>query len=317
MLSPPYESLRTQDAERRWLEALCDLADARLKQHPHGDLNRWKSALAKLPESRPGAVLDCPAPVLGDKVLDREALRETLMELHPWRKGPLRLGGVTIETEWRSDWKWHRVAPHINLEGRSVLDIGSGNGYFGLRMLGAGARFVVGIDPTLLYVMQWLACRHFSGDIPNYVLPLGIDDLPDRPVELDTVFSMGVLYHRKNPENHLERIFSLLKTGGVLVLESLVLPKGREQELLIPGDRYARMRNVWAVPGTDRLLDWVTAAGFKEAKVVDVTPTTSQEQRSTEWMRFESLEEALDPQREGFTIEGHPAPVRAIIVAGK
>lgn len=273
--------------------------------------------MAKLPAARSGVILDHPTPVLGARVADREALRETLMELHPWRKGPLQLGGVTIETEWRSDWKWLRVAPHIDLTGHRVLDIGSGNGYFGLRMLGAGARLVIGIDPMLVYVMQWLACRHFTGDIPNYVLPLGIEDLPDAPMELDTVFSMGVLYHRKSPAHHLERIHSLLCDGGAFVLETLVLPQSREHDLLVPGGRYARMRNVWAIPGTGRLLDWVLSAGFRKAEVVDVTPTTVQEQRSTEWMRFESLEQALDPQQADRTVEGQPAPVRAVVIARK
>jgi len=312
-----FDSLRARSPQDAWLAAVCDLAEAKLEGHSHGDLPRWRAALARLPAIRPAAVLDDPVPDLGAQAPDPDALRETLMELHPWRKGPLRLGGLHIETEWRSDWKWQRVASHLNLKGQRVLDIGSGNGYFGMRMLGAGARYVVGIDPTLVFVMQWLACRHFSGEIPNYVLPLGIEELPDTPVEWDTVFSMGVLYHRKSPLNHLERLYALLKKGGTLVLETLVLPKGREECLLVPGDRYARMRNVWGIPGIARLSGWVEEAGFSQAEVVDITPTTTLEQRSTDWMRFESLDQALDPQDRTLTVEGLPAPVRAVIVARK
>jgi tRNA (mo5U34)-methyltransferase len=312
-----YDSLRLQSPQDAWLAAVCGLAEAKLESHTHGDLPRWRAALARLPATGPAAVLDGPVPELGAQAPDPESLRETLMELHPWRKGPLRLGGLLIETEWRSDWKWQRVVSRLNLKGHRVLDIGSGNGYFGMRMLGAGARYVVGIDPTLVFVMQWLACRHFSGEIPNYVLPLGIEELPDTPVEWDTVFSMGVLYHRRNPLHHLERIYALLKKGGTLVLETLVLPKGREECLLVPGDRYARMRNVWGIPGIARLSGWVEEAGFSQAEVVDITPTTTLEQRSTDWMRFESLDQALDPQDRTLTVEGLPAPVRAIIVARK
>ena len=271
--------------------------------------------MERLPEVSQGAELAGLIPELGALLEDKQALRETLMELHPWRKGPLRLGGLDIETEWRSDWKWERVAPHIELSGHRVLDIGSGNGYFGLRMLGAGAEWVIGIDPTLLFVMQWMACRHFSGEIPNFVLPLGIEDLPDTPVDLDTVFSMGVLYHRKDPLHHLKRIHSLLKSGGTMVLETLVLPKGSEESTLVPEDRYARMRNVWEIPGTKHLLDWVGEAGFRDARVVDVTATTTLEQKSTRWMRFDSLEQALDPVSPSLTVEGLPAPVRAIVIA--
>jgi tRNA (mo5U34)-methyltransferase len=299
-----------------WLAALARNAEQRLNDHSHGDLPRWREALESLPRVVQSAGLDLPAPEFGSDANNAEGLREVLMALHPWRKGPLVLGGQSIDAEWRSDWKWNRVAPHVDLAGQRILDIGCGNGYFGWRMLGAGADLVIGIDPTLLFVMQYLACRHFGGDLPNYVLPLGIQDLPRIPVQLDTVFSMGVLYHRRDPLHHLRRIHALLrKKGGTLVLETLVLPGPMKDDLLVPEGRYARMRNVWALPGTDRLLDWVGQAGFRTAEVVDETPTTTSEQRSTDWMRFESLDQALDPGNPGLTVEGLPAPIRAIVIA--
>jgi tRNA (mo5U34)-methyltransferase len=182
-------------------------------------------------------------------------------------------------------------------------------------MLGAGADLVVGIDPTLVFVMQWLACRHFSGEVANFVLPLGVEALPAIPVNFDTVFSMGVLYHRREPLRHLSRIHALLRPGGTMVLETLVLPQGREDELLIPPGRYARMRNVWAIPGKRRLLARVGEAGFKKITLADVGSTTTQEQRSTGWMHFESLDKALDPENSQLTVEGHPAPSRAVVIA--
>ncbi len=311
----PFATLQEHWPGQVWLESVCKLAQKKLATPPHGDLPRWLYALQQLPCVPLEADLGRGTPALGGRAEDPRSLRETLMELHPWRKGPLRLGGLRIETEWRSDWKWDRVEPHIRLAGRHVLDIGCGNGYFGLRMLGAGAALVVGIDPTLLFVMQWLACRHFTGDIANYVLPLGIEDLPADPVAFDTVFSMGVLYHRKDPSHHLKRIHSLLRLGGTMVLETLVLPTQQRQDLLVPQERYARMRNVWAVPGTDRLVKWVRDAGFKDIELADVTRTTIKEQGSTAWMRFDSLAEALDPVDRHKTVEGHPAPVRALLIA--
>jgi tRNA (mo5U34)-methyltransferase len=313
----PFGTLQERWPGQAWVDSVSKLAQERLASHPHGDLPRWLGALQQLPVVPLEAGLGGGTPALGGRAEDPQSLRETLMELHPWRKGPLCLGGLRIDTEWRSDWKWGRVEPHIGLAGHRVLDIGCGNGYFGLRMLGAGAALVVGIDPSLLFVMQWLACRQFSGDIANYVLPLGIEDLPADPVAFDTVFSMGVLYHRKNPSHHLQRIHSLLRPGGTMVLESLVLPDDRRQDLLVPQERYARMRNVWAVPGTDRLLNWVRDAGFKGIELVDATRTTVREQRSTAWMRFESLAESLDPENSDKTVEDHSAPIRAVIIGVK
>lgn len=286
-----------------------------MKEHSHGDLPRWREAVRALPTVATGFYGDAAAPVLGSAAEDQKALRQGLMDLHPWRKGPLVLGGVHIDTEWRSDWKWDRLAPHIDLAGKRVLDIGCGNGYFGLRMLAAGAKLVVGVDPTLLFVMQCMAWRHFSGDVPNYVLPLGIEDLPAGPAQFDAVFSMGVLYHRREHLEHLAQLRSLIKKGSTLVLETLVLPKHSRGGLLVPEGRYARMRNVWAIPGTRLLTEWISQAGFSDIKVVDVTTTTTCEQRSTSWMQFESFEQALDPDDSSLTIEGHPAPVRAIVTA--
>ncbi len=147
------------------------------------------------------------------------------MQLHPWRKGPYEICGIPIETEWRSDWKWERLQPHIEpLADRLVLDVGCGNGYHGWRMLGEGARLVIGIDPTQLFVMQFEALRHFLGSQhPLRVLPLGIEDLPANLQGFDTVFSMGVFYHRRSPFAHLAELKGALRKGGELVLETLVI----------------------------------------------------------------------------------------------
>ncbi len=321
-----------------WTRALCQAALERWRQAPHGDLPRWRAALAALPDTPTQADTGRPAPRLGAPVTEPGALRSLLMEWHPWRKGPLELGGVFIDTEWRSNRKWDRLAPHLvnppdtedggagraGIEGERILDVGCGNGYFGWRLLAAGAREVVGIDPTWVYVMQWLVCRHFAGSTPNYVLPLGIEDLPAGAANFDTVLSMGVLYHRRDPLEHLSQLRALLRPGGRLVLETLVLPPSQADEILEPRPRYARMRNVWAIPGTARLLRWAGLAGFRGARVVDVTPTTPDEQRSTDWMQFESLADALDAlpgatadedNGAGRTVEGHPAPIRAIVIA--
>jgi tRNA (mo5U34)-methyltransferase len=182
-------------------------------------------------------------------------------------------------------------------------------------MLADGAALVVGIDPTLLFVMQWLACRHFAGDLRNYVLPLGIEDLPPGTPAFDAVFSMGVLYHRRDPLQHLEQVRSLLKPGGTLVLETLIWPEQPVGAKWKPPARYARMRNVWSVPRLQVIEDWLGQAGFTNVRLLDVNQTGVDEQRSTEWMRFESLAEALNPENPGLTVEGYPAPTRALFRA--
>jgi len=304
----PYQPL----AEAGW-PGLSERGWQALQSCPHGDLHYWLAAINALPEGDSSIDLQSAVPVLGQRTDDQRRLRKSLMGLHPWRKGPLVLGGLRVDTEWRSDWKWDRIAPHLELEGRQVLDVGCGNGYFGLRMLGVGAKLVVGIDPTMVFVMQWLAMQKLAPGLNNFVLPIGIEQLPAVTGRFDMVFSMGVLYHRRDPLQHLRRLKSLTRPGGHIVLETLVLEGGSEQ-ILWPEGRYARMRNVHAVPAVATLLAWLELAGLPGAQVLDVSRTTLDEQRSTEWMRFESLRESLDKDDTSLTIEGYPAPVRAALL---
>ena len=281
-----------------WREDLEALIAERLRDEAHGNLAEWKAALEKISADEPA-----------------ERLRQRLLVLKPWRKGPFDVCGIHIDAEWRSDLKWARVADRIApLAGRNVLDVGCGNGYYGLRMREAGASRVVGIDPTVLFVVQFEAIRRLAGARGVHVLPLRLEDMAADSRVFDTTFSMGVLYHRRNPADHLAALFGTLRPGGELVLETLVLP-GDGHEVLEPENRYASMRNVWHLPTVPLLLDWLEAAGFVNPRTVDVTPTTSDEQRSTEWMPFESLAEALDPADPALTIEGYPAPRRAVVLA--
>lgn len=239
-----------------------------------------------------------------------------LKHFMPWRKGPFELFGEYIDTEWRSDWKWDRVAPHINpLKDKTVLDVGCGSGYHLWRMLGADAKLVVGIDPTPLFLAQFYAIKHFYGSAKAHMLPLGIEQMPDLN-GFDTVFSMGVLYHRRDPIQFLTELKNQLVRGGQLVLETLVID-GDENAVLIPTDRYAQMRNVWFLPSTAALTVWMQRLGFTDIKVVDESVTSIEEQRATEWMTNLSLVDFLDPNDHSKTIEGYPAPKRAVLVANK
>ncbi len=314
-----YEQLAISPLES-WLDVLPSQLQQAFDTKRHGDLDLWMLTLKEFPNVQPSSV------DLSDAIIrigspddispnHRSQLENALQVFHPWRKGPYDMFGIHIDTEWRSDLKWDRLVDAIEpLAGKRVLDVGCGSGYHCWRMLGEGARLAVGIDPYLLFVLQYQAVRSFIGDVPAYVLPLGVEALPDNLVGFDTVFSMGVLYHRKSPFDHLYKLKELLRVGGELVLETLVV-EGDENHVLVPRDRYAKMRNVWFIPTPAGLQQWMQRCGFKDVKLIDVAPTTSEEQRSTPWMRFESLKDYLDPNDNSRTIEGYPAPRRAILTA--
>ncbi|MDD5277508.1 MAG: tRNA 5-methoxyuridine(34)/uridine 5-oxyacetic acid(34) synthase CmoB [Methylovulum sp.] len=304
-----------------WVKLLPQQLAQAFDTTKHGDLAKWVSLLDAIPQlSTAHRLLDTPAMQMGlsYEVADnaRLQLEQQLKALRPWRKGPYQLFGIDIDTEWRSDWKWDRLCNHIApLRHRLVLDVGCGNGYHCWRMLGAGAKMVVGIDPMLLNVIQFQAVRKlYGGEVPVYVLPLAIEDVPYGLKAFDTVFSMGVLYHRRSPIDHLMELRDCLQPGGELVLETLVIDGGLG-EILVPEGRYAKMRNVWFLPSCDTLMSWLKRCGFVNIRLIDVTVTTVEEQRSTEWMQFYSLRDFLDAQNPRLTCEGLPAPKRAIIIA--
>ena len=125
---------------------------------------------------------------------------------------------------------------------------------------------------------------------------------------------MGVLYHRRSPIDHLLELRDCLQPGGELVLETLVID-GKLGEVLLPEGRYAKMRNVWFLPSCETLMSWLKRCGFINIRLIDVTPTSIEEQRSTEWMQFHSLKDFLYADNHQLTYEGQPAPKRAIIIA--
>ncbi|VAW12214.1 tRNA (mo5U34)-methyltransferase, partial [hydrothermal vent metagenome] len=272
--SKTYSFIESSPASK-WLDSLKQEVDSAFASKRWGDLSRWRAAVDSLPNLKP-AVINLNA----DRILvgraearnsqELKALEGGLRELIPWRKGPFSLFGIEIDTEWRSDMKWNRLKKDIaSLDERCVLDVGCGSGYHCWRAKGAGSKLVVGVDPTLVYVMQFYALQKYVNDPSVCVFPVGIENIPLDLECFDTVFSMGLLYHRRSPLDHLLQLNSFLREGGELVLETLVID-GKEGEVLNPQGRYAKMPNVWFIPSVGTLENWLKRMGFENINVVDV-----------------------------------------------
>ncbi|WP_435276984.1 tRNA 5-methoxyuridine(34)/uridine 5-oxyacetic acid(34) synthase CmoB [Psychrobium sp. nBUS_13] len=302
-----------------WLETLPAQLGKWEREHQHGQFPKWQKCMDKLPTIHADNInfKDAYHVATSQDIAAGELKKlESLLKMFtPWRKGPFHVHGIHIDTEWRSDWKWERLREHITpLANRTVLDVGCGSGYHMWRMLGDNAEFVVGIDPSTLFLFQFEIMRHMANnDQRAHLLPLGIQELPELR-SFDTVFSMGVLYHRKSPIDHLQQLKDQLRPGGELVLETLVID-GDENQVLVPPGRYGKMNNVWFLPSVDALILWLEKLGFDNVRCVDVCDTTIDEQRKTQWMDYESLADFLDPNDSSKTVEGHPAPKRAVILA--
>lgn len=316
---PFYQQIATGPLSA-WLETL-PLQLKQWEKQTHGDYAKWAKLIDFLPHLEADHI-ELKSAVRSERICplsdgQKQRITYLLKQLIPWRKGPYDLHGIYIDCEWRSDFKWQRVLPHLApLQDRLILDVGCGSGYHMWRMLGEGAQMVVGIDPTELFLCQFEAVRKLLNDDRRAnLIPLGIEQMQPLGV-FDTVFSMGVLYHRKSPLDHLSQLKSQLRKGGELVLETLVVD-GDVNTVLVPADRYAKMKNVYFIPSVDCLINWLQKTGFNNVRCVDVALTSLQEQRKTEWLENESLIDFLNPQDHDQTIEGYPAPKRAVILANK
>ena len=295
----------------------CMNASVKALKVKNGNVPKWDEAIEIINTLFKGeVVLNSPYIQIKRNDVNTNELIIALEKLLPWRKGPFMFNDVKLESEWQGDLKWRRISKNIKpLVNKNVLDVGSGNGYFTLRMAMEGAKKALGIDPFLLFNYQFQAIKSLiDSPLEAMVLPIRLEDMPKKPI-FDSVFSMGVLYHQRDHMNHLNNLKAMMAPGAELILETLVVD-GEKGYSLIPNDRYARMRNVHCLPSIETLKSWLIDANFQNIKVIDVTKTSPKEQRKTCWIgkNAASLQDFLDPNNSSYTIEGHPAPTRAIII---
>ncbi|MEM9410531.1 MAG: tRNA 5-methoxyuridine(34)/uridine 5-oxyacetic acid(34) synthase CmoB [Planctomycetota bacterium] len=275
------------------------------------------------------AANDLPKPIFSDLSKDHvtigqaadlterqhELVWKAVEALQPWRKGPFRLFGHEIDAEWRSNLKWNRIAATLgNLRGTKILDVGCGNGYYMFRAAAGDPEAIIGLDPSIPFYLSFeLMQRYLQNEKLQYEL-MGVEDLEVFDQAFDIALCMGIVYHHRSPIPILNRLLKTLRVGGTAIIESQTIP-GEGSMALFPEERYAKARNVYFMPTKDCLINWAKRAGFKEIELIDHSKVTTEEQRSTHLMAYESLSDFLDPNDENLTVEGYPAPYRTVIKA--
>ena len=246
-------------------------------------------------------------------VKQMQSIYDCALTLKPWRKGPFQIFDTFIDTEWQSFIKYNLLEPHFNLEGKIVGDIGCNNGYYLFRMLSQKPKKLVGFDPSALYKTQFDFINHFIQSDIIYEM-LGVEHLPFYEHTFDTLFCLGVLYHRSDPIQTLKALYQGLNHGGELILDTFMID-GDEPVALCPSKTYSKIPNVYFVPTIAALYNWLERAKFRDIELLEIKKTDANEQRKTEWIYGESLENFLDPNNLELTIEGFPAPKRVYIKA--
>ena len=248
--------------------------------------------------------------VSGDEI-DNKRVKEVAQTMMPWRKGPFELFGTYINAEWKSDIKYNLLRPHFNLKERKVADIGCNNGYYLFRMQEDNPKLLVGFDPSPLYKTQFDFINHFLKSEIVYEL-LGVEHLEFYEEKFDTIFCLGVLYHRSDPVTMLKSLFKGLDNKGEVILDTFYID-GDDDMCLCPASSYSKIPNIYFVPTISALKNWCLRAGFTSFEVLETSTTNSDEQRKTEWIEGQSLEDFLDPNDESKTVEGYRAPKRVYV----
>jgi len=246
---------------------------------------------------------------------EAEQIKQTALLMKPWRKGPFQFNALFIDSEWQSQIKYNLLEPHFELKGKIVGDIGCNNGYYLFRMLTHEPKKLIGFDPSAIYYSQFQFINHFVKSDIVYEL-LGVEHVEFYEHKFDTLFCLGVLYHRSDPVAMLKSLFKGLNKGGELILDTFMID-GEEEICLTPKDRYSKIPNIYFVPTVSALKNWCHRAGFKTVEVLEIMKTEINEQRKTEWIDTQSLEDFLDPNDPTKTVEGYPAPKRVYIKAIK
>jgi tRNA (mo5U34)-methyltransferase len=246
---------------------------------------------------------------------EERVILETAKALIPWRKGPFKIFGLEIDSEWQSNIKYNLIRPFFDLKDKVVADIGCNNGYYMFRMLEDKPKRLIGFDPSPLTLHQFEFINHFVKSNIIYEM-LGVEHLEYYNHKFDFIFMLGVLYHRADPVGTLKSLARGLNSKGEILIDTFMID-GEEEICLTPNKRYSKIPNIYFIPTIPALKNWLERAGFENIEIIATTVTTSEEQRKTEWSFEQSLEDFLDENDKTKTVEGYPAPKRVYVKARK
>jgi tRNA (mo5U34)-methyltransferase len=110
-----------------------------------------------------------------------------------------------------------------DLSGLRVLDIGARDGFFSFECEHRGAAEIVAIDYVPAEQTGFLVAKQILGSN----LTLRHENLYDLDASkygvFDVVLLLGVLYHLRDPLRALEIVFQMMKVGGLLYLETVII----------------------------------------------------------------------------------------------
>lgn len=161
-----------------------------------------------------------------------------------------------------------------DLSGKTVLDIGSWDGFFAFEAERRGASRVVATDSFCWSGNGWgtkdgfnLARKVFNSKVEDREIDV-MDLSPEKVGEFDLVLCLGVLYHMRDPLLALERISSVAKRQLILDTHVDCLMTNRPMIAFYPGDELNNDPTNWCGPNPAAVEAMLKTVGFRRVEVV-------------------------------------------------
>jgi tRNA (mo5U34)-methyltransferase len=171
-----------------------------------------------------------------------------------------------------------RLSLPQSLEGQSVLDIGSWDGFFSFECERRGAARVVATDYYSWHGGGWGTKAGF--ELAREALGSRVEDVdidvmdltPERIGTFDLVLFLGVLYHLHHPLLALEKVAAV--TRGTVVVETVVDMVGLDRPAMAfyPGSELNGDPTNWWGPNPAAVVGMLETVGFHEARPVTDLP---------------------------------------------
>ncbi len=186
---------------------------------------------------------------------------------------PLRDDLVTPGKEGDTAEKLNWIKLPRDMRGRTVLDVGTWDGFFAFEAERRGASRVVATDHHAWQAPGWgdagfqLAHRTFGSRVEAEDVDV-LEHTPERLGTFDVVLFLGVLYHMRHPLLALERIAAM--THDLLILETHVEALGvqRPMAAFYPGAELSDDDSNWWGPNIPAVEAMLKTVGFSRVEVV-------------------------------------------------